>query len=238
MNRSDAPGLSSPDNHLIASLPREERRSLLPHLERTPLAPFTVLQEPGQPPGFVYFPIRGVVSLLRELADGRRIEVGLVGREGMVDLPVFLGSSRVATRAMVQVAGEAWRLPAAALRARLRHDARLQQVLLRYTHRRLSQLSQAAVCNAAHPVEQRLCRWLLMIHDRVEESTFALTQDLLANMLGVRRASVNAVARRLKDRGLIEYRRGEVTVLDRQQLEEAACECHAMVRAECEPEVF
>jgi CRP-like cAMP-binding protein len=226
MPRSDAPGRVPPPNRLLAALPPREYDRLRPHLEPAPLTTRAILYEPGQPVRHVYFPGSGVLSLLGVLPDGDSIEVGVVGREGMAGLSVFLGVESGPTRCLVQVPGEALRMAADAFRSRVGRGSRLHGLLLRYTHGLLAQVAQSAACNALHPVEQRMCRWLLMVHSRAGSDRFPLTHDFLAAMLGVRRASVTEAARELRQAGLIRYGQGQLTVLDRPGLEVAACACY------------
>jgi CRP-like cAMP-binding protein len=232
MPRSAAPG-HAPLNRLLANLPAREFGRLRPHLEAIPLALRTVLHEPGRPIPHVYFPTTCVISLLCP-PDGRQegIEIGVVGREGLVGLGVFLGAEASAARCMVQVPGEALRMRAEDFRRRVGRNSPLHGVLLRYTHDFLTQVTQSVLCNALHPVGKRLARWVLTVHTRAGTNHFPLTHELLAAMLGVRRASVTEAARQLQQAGLIRYGRGEVTVLDRRGLESSSCGCHRAVDAE------
>jgi CRP-like cAMP-binding protein len=232
MPRSDAPGRATPPaNRLLAALPPKERTRL--RLEQVPLALRDVLFEAGQPVTHVYFPSSGVVSLLSPPEGvGEGVEVGLVGREGMVGLAVFLGADSSPFRCIVQVPGDALRLPADEFRSRVGRDSPLHGLLLRYTNAFLSQVSLSVSCNSLHSLEKRLCRWLLMTHVRAETDEFMLTHELLAAMLGVRRASVTEAARGLRQAGLIRYVRGQITVLDRPGLEAAACPCHRIAQRE------
>jgi CRP-like cAMP-binding protein len=218
---------------LLAALPRQEYDRLLPHLETVPLAARAVLYEAQRPIAHVYFPGSGVVSLLcPPEGRGEGIEVGVVGREGMAGLPVFLGAETASTRCVVQVAGTAQRMGADDFRAGVRRDGPLHGLLLRYTHAFLTQVSQSVACNALHPVGQRLARWILSVHGRLEADHFPLTHAFLAAMLGVRRASVSQAVRALQQDGLIRHVRGQVTVLDRDRLDRAACGCQRIVQAE------
>jgi CRP-like cAMP-binding protein len=187
----------------------------------------TPLYQPGETIAHVYFPTDGVVSLL---AGG--IEAGVVGSEGMVGLPVFLGTDRSTGHCVVQVPLEALRMAADDFRRRVRRDSQLHGLLLRYTHFLFCQVSQSLACHASHPIQDRLCRWLLLVHDRAGTDEFPLTQSFMAAMLGVRRASVSEVAGILQDAGLIQCGRGRVSVLDRKGLEDAACHCFQVVEAE------
>ena len=230
---ASAPALPPPSNRLLSALPPEEYHRLALSLEPVPLDLKTVLHKEGEEFSHVYFPTRGVVSLLTVLGGGKGIEVGLVGCEGVVGLPLFLGSATTPFRALVQVPGDALRVRADEFRARLRAaPGTLPALLAGYTHAFLTQVSQLAACNSQHSIEKRCCRWLLMTHDRVGADCFALTQEFLASMLGVRRASVSEVARVLQRARHVHFRRGRVTVLDRAGLEASACECYRLVRAE------
>jgi CRP-like cAMP-binding protein len=221
-----------PANKLLAALPRAEFEHLKPYLELAPLAIKTVLYKPDHSLSHVYFPTTAVLSLLTVLKDGSSIEVGLVGREGMAGLAAFLGAPTPRVRCMVQVPGEAYRMRAQNFRDQVSRNSALHGLLLGYTHRFMTQLSQLIACNSQHAVEQRLCRWLLMTHLRVGVDRFPVTHEFLAAMLGVRRASVSEVAQRLQEAGLIRYHRGAMTILDHQGLEASACECYQAVRSE------
>lgn len=231
MPRSDAPA-APPVNRLLAALPPREYERLFPHLRSVVLAFRAVLQEPNQPIPFVYFPCSGVISLLiPPEGKGDGIEVGMVGREGVAGLPVFLGADATNVRWVVQAPGEALRMQFEDFRASAARRPLLDLLLL-YTNALLAQKSQSVACNALHPVEERLCRWVLTMHSRVESDNFPLTHAFLAAMLGVRRASVTEAARTLQEAGLIRYGRGRLEVLDRPGLERAACRCHRAAEAE------
>lgn len=233
MSRSETTASAPRRNRLLAALPRREYNRLLPHLEWVPLALRTVLHEAGQPIKHLYFPTSGMLSLLSDRdGQGARIEVGVVGREGMVGLPVFLGTRLTSTQSMVQVPGEAMRMRADKFRRLVGPQSKLHSMLLRYTHVFLTQVTQWVACNSLHSVEKRLCRWLLTVHDRATSNDFPLTHEFLAAMLGVRRASVTEAARRLRKAGLIHYGGGQLTVLDRSGLEGTVCGCYHSVRAE------
>jgi CRP-like cAMP-binding protein len=233
MPSSDALGPVPHTNCLLAALPLRERNRLVPYLEPMPLTFKAVLYQAGQPITHVYFPVGGVLSLI-STADGRSdgVEVGLVGREGMAGLAVFLRAETAPFRCVVQVPGDCFRMRAEDFRRRVGHDSTLHGILLQYTHAFLTQLSQSVACNSLHPIEQRLCRWLLAVHDRVEVNRFPLTHEFLAAMLGVRRASVTEAASGLRQAGLIRYGGGQLTVLQRPGLEETACGCHRVIQRE------
>lgn len=232
MSTTDA--FSRPDaNRLLAALPPAEAARLAGLLEPVALEFKHLLYEPGQPIAHVYFPLTAVCSLLVEMQDGRAVEVGTVGNEGMAGLPVFLGATSTPGRAIVQIPGAALRMPAAALvDTALRGDGALYQALQRYTQALFVQTAQGAACNRLHTQEQRFCRWMLMTHDRVGGDSFPLTHEFIAQMLGVRRATVSEVAAAVQAVGLIRYHRGAMTIRDRAGLEAASCECYAVIRAE------
>lgn len=232
MSRSPSAAAAPPSNRLLAALPPRELHRLRPHLESVPLSLKGVLHEAGESVKHVYFPTSGMLSLLT-VCDGKgTIEVASIGSEGMVGLPLFLGTRRTSTQCVVQVSGEALRMRAQQFRRLVTRESKLHEMLLRYTQVFLTQLTQWVACNSLHPIEKRLCRWLLMIHDRATSDHFPLTHEFLAAMLGVRRASVTEAARRLRKAGLIHYGGGQLTVLDRHGLEGAVCGCYHTVRAE------
>jgi CRP-like cAMP-binding protein len=223
---------AAPANFLLAALPAREYAALLPSLEAISLPTGTVLAEPGVAISYVYFPTAGMISLLAIPAGSNGVEAGAVGREGFAGLPVFLGAESSPGRCVVQLPLEALRIEATNFLSCVNRHGSLRALLLRYTHYLLCQISQSLACGVSHPIEHRLCRWLLMVHDRAGSDRFPLTHEFLANMLGVRRASISEVAAGLQERGLIQYRRGRVTVLDRAGLEEAACECFQVIENE------
>lgn len=219
-------------NRLLAALPPADYARLRPHLEPVALARGDVLYDVDVPIAHAYFPTGGVVSLVTPLAGGVAIEVAMVGDEGLVGLPVFLGSPTSRGRALVQVPGAALRLPAAHLAALAPAAGPLPALLRRYTQALLTQIAQGAACGRAHGADQRCARWLLLAHDRAGGDQLPLTHEFLAQMLGVRRATVTEGAGRLQAAGLIRHRRGVVTILDRAGLEAAACECYRVIRGE------
>lgn len=216
-------------NYLLASLSAEEYERLAPGMEHVHLSLSQVLFRPDEVLSHAYFPINSIVSLLTDLSDGTGMEVGLVGREGMVGISVILGGeeTKVAT---VQASGEAFKIKAGRLREEFHRGGRLQQSLLSYTHALMAQISQSVVCNARHTVEGRLARWLLMYRDRLDSDEFELTHEFMANMLGVRRPGVSEIANKLQQRGLIRYQRGHIVILDREGLEGFTCECYGLVK--------
>lgn len=222
----------APRNRILAALPPAEWERLRGAAERVPLALRQVVFEPHRTIEHVYFVESGVVSVLGLMEDGSAIETATVGNEGMVGVPVFLGAMQMAGQAFAQVPGEAWRLPAGALREEVRRGSALATLLGRYTQALFTLVAQSSACNRKHPVEQRCARWLLMTHDRVPGDSFELTQHFLSQMLGVRRATVSEAAGALQQRGLIDYTRGRITIVDRAGLEAAACVCYAIIRNE------
>ncbi len=217
-------------NSLLAAIPSRAYKRLLASLEPVTLTFGDVLYEPGETIRHVYFPDASLVSLLT-LADGHlALEVGLIGREGMVGIPLVLGHHASTVRALVQGAGTAMRMASAPFRKEFLLNPPLQRELYRYTHSLMAQISQTAACNRFHVVEMRLARWLLMTHDRVKSDEFRMTHEFLSHMLGVRRVGVTKAAQALQKRGLISYNRGDIVVLDRKGLEAAACQCYEVVK--------
>ena len=214
-------------NHLLALLPAPDRERLLLACEDAPLVPSQVLCEPGQPSRHVWFPEHGFISLVTLAQGCAGLEVGMVGREGMLGVELALGVANVPLRALVQGAGMARRLDAAVFRVQLGRSSALQRVLLRYVHVVMQQMAQSAICLRYHQIGPRLARWLLMSHDRAHADAFHVTQEFLATMLGVRRVGITAAAGALQTRGLIHYHRGEMAVTNRAGLEAAACSCYA-----------
>jgi CRP-like cAMP-binding protein len=219
-------------NRLLAALPAREYDALLPHLERVHLDSGVIIYRPGEVPRHVYFPLTGIASLVVSMADGSMVEAGTVGREGLVGLTAFLGTDHGPLTTLAQVPGDFARLRAAPFRDAATEGTVLHTLLLRFTQAHYVLTAQSAGCNRLHPVEERCARWLLLTHDRAGADTFQLTQEFLGYMLGVRRPSVTVAAGMLQRAGLITYRRGVVTILDRPGLEEAACECYAIIRDE------
>lgn len=227
-----APADAPTRNRILAALPDPERARLRASLERVELELRQVVIEPNRPMEHVYFPEDAVVSILGVMEDGSAIETATVGNEGMVGVPVFLGAMRMAAQAFAQVPGAAWRMPAEALREEVRREGELAGLLGRYTQALFTLVAQSSACNRKHGVDQRCARWLMMTHDRVAGDTFEFTHQFLSQMLGVRRATVTEAASALQERGLIEYTRGRITILDRAGLEAASCPCYGVIRAE------
>ena len=221
-------------NRIVAGLPPDERERLVRALRPVTFALGDVVYESGGRLEHVYFPTTAVVSLLFTMEDGSTAEMGMAGREGVVGVALFLGGDTTPNRAVVQVAGGAFRTDARMVREEFARGGPLQHALLLYTQALITQISQTAVCNRRHSTEKRLCRWLLMCLDRAQADEIQMTQEFIANMLGGRRESVTAAARHLQDAGLIRYSRGHISILDRQGLEAAVCECHGIVNGEFE----
>src|SRR6266853_4298478 len=219
-------------NRLLTYLPPEDQELLLPFLEPVVLEYKRPLYNADEPIEFVHFIESGVGSLVCTMADGQAAEVGTIGNEGVIGLPVLLGDTRAPSSMYVQVPGRGLRMRARAFRELLDQSPRMRAALLRYTHVFFNHIALTAACAHFHSLEQRCCRWLLMTHDRMPSDTFLLTHEFLAMMLGVRRAGVSVAAGALQRAGQIRYHRGRVTILDRQGLEECACECYAVAKAE------
>jgi CRP-like cAMP-binding protein len=219
-------------NHILDALPVAERARLTMHMELVDMPLGSVIHEAGAAQAFVYFPIDCVVSLLYVLENGGTAEVAIVGDDGIVGMPVITGGSKSPHRAVVQAAGTALRMPSRDLREEFERAGAAQQILLRYSQALMMQIGQTAVCNRHHNLDQQLCRWLLMSIDRLPGNDLTMTQELIANMLGVRREGVTEAAGKLQSVGAIRYQRGRITVLDRAQLERLSCECYEAVRDE------
>lgn len=220
----------SSENSLLASLPAADFALLKPHLREMALRQGAVLQEPGEPIQQVCFPTEGIVSLLAVMRSGEAVETATIGREGAIGSLAGLGPRRSHMRAVVQVDGFALRMPAVAFRAACERSAAIFDCVVRYGEMLLIQVGQTAACNALHDVEARLSRWLLQAHDRIDGNTVGLTHEFLSQMLGVRRTTVTVVANMLQQAGLIQYRRGQIEIVDRAGLEARACECYAAIR--------
>ena len=221
-------------NHLLAALPAADFERLQPQLKVVPLALGEALYEPGIGLRYVYFPTNSIVSLLYVMADGASAEIAVVGNEGVIGVSLFMGGETTPSRAVVQSAGHAYRLSGQVLKEEFTRAGAMQHLLLRYTQALLTQMAQTAVCNRHHSLDQQLCRWLLLSLDRLASNELVMTQELIANMLGVRREGVTEAAGNLQHAGLIHYSRGRITVLDRVGLEARTCECYAVVKTECD----
>jgi CRP-like cAMP-binding protein len=219
-------------NWLLATFPAPERERLFPHMTLVPMPLGKVLYESGDQLRYVYFPTDSIVSLLYVLADGASAEISVVGNEGLIGIALFMGGESTPSRAIVQSAGFAYRLDGQLLKDEFHRNGEVQLLLLRYTQALITQMAQTAVCNRHHSVDQQLCRWLLLSLDRLASNQLVMTQELIANMLGVRREGVTEAAGKLDKLGIIRYSRGRITVLDRPKLEERCCECYAVVKKE------
>jgi CRP-like cAMP-binding protein len=220
------------ENRLLAALPRDEYERLLPSLQQVSFSLGEVVYEFGGQLDYVIFPTTSIISLLYTMENGSSAEMGLTGHDGVVGIALFMGGGTMPNRAVVQSAGDAIRMKAKVLQDEFALGGKFQQLLLRYTQALITQISQTAVCNRLHSVEQQLCRWLLLSHDRVPADELIMTQELIADMLGVRREGVTVAAGHLQDLGAISYVRGHITILDRQRLEDTVCECYRVVKDE------
>jgi CRP-like cAMP-binding protein len=219
-------------NYLLAALPEAEWQRWLPHLEAVEMPLGQVLSESGRALDYVYFPVTSIVSLLYVMENGASAEIAVVGNEGIVGISLFMGGETTPSRAVVQSAGVGFRLKAQMMKDEFNRAGPTMHLLLRYTQALITQMAQTAACNRHHSLDQQLCRWLLLSLDRLEGSDLVMTQELIANMLGVRREGVTEAALKLQEAGLIRYARGHIKVLDRQGLEQRSCECYAVVKKE------
>jgi CRP-like cAMP-binding protein len=219
-------------NHLLAALSGAALKRLARKLEPVDMPLGEVVYESGRPVQHVYFPTNCIVSLLYVLENGSSAEIAVVGNEGVVGVSIFMGGETTPSRAVVQSAGRAFRLPGEIMMEEFRRAGGMQHLVLRYTQALITQMAQTAVCNRHHTVDQQLCRWLLLSLDRLETPQITMTQELIANMLGVRREGVTEAAGKLQKAGVISYHRGHIEVLDRQKLEQMSCECYEVVRRE------
>lgn len=223
---------SPQQNRLLAALPLEIQRRIFPLLELAPLPLGKVLYESGDMLRHVYFPTDSIVSLLYVMESGASAEISVVGNEGLIGISLFMGGETTPSRAVVQSAGSAYRLLGQHLKDEFNRHGEVLHLLLRYTQALITQMAQTAVCNRHHSIDQQLCRWLLLSLDRLPSNRLVMTQELIANMLGVRREGVTEAAGKLQKLGAIEYSRGQITVLDRPLLERLSCECYAVVKKE------
>jgi CRP-like cAMP-binding protein len=228
----EIPSSDSTKNHLLAALPQAESQRWLPLLESVELSLGQVLYESGTTLTHVYFPTTAIISLLYVMENGASAEIAVVGNEGIVGISLFMGGESTSSRAVVQSAGKGFRLNAQKMKEEFDRAGPVLRLLLRYTQALITQMSQTAVCNRHHSLDQQLCRWLLLSLDRLEGNQLVMTQELIANMLGVRREGVTEGALKLQHAGLIRYARGHITVLDRAGLEKRSCECYAVVKKE------
>ncbi len=230
---ADMPDTPNPSqNHLLAAMSAEVRGRVFPSLELVALPLGKVLYESGDALRHVYLPTDAIVSLLYVMESGASAEISVVGNEGLIGIALFMGGESTPSRAIVQNAGYAYRLPGQLLKDEFNRHGEVMQLLLRYTQALITQMAQTAVCNRHHSVDQQLCRWLLLSLDRLPSNQLTMTQELIANMLGVRREGVTDAAGKLQRIGVIEYSRGQITVLDRPKLERLSCECYAVVKRE------
>lgn len=220
------------ENQLLATLPKAEYERIFPHLEPVTFLLGAPVYESGRQLKHIYFPTTCIISLLYMMENGTSAEIGVVGNEGVVGIALFMGGDTAPNRAIVQSAGTALKMKAQALRDEFIRAGEFQRSLLRYTQALITQISQTAVCNRLHPIEQQLCRWLLLSHDRLQSDELKMTQELIANMLGVRREGVTYAAGHLQAEGLIKYARGQITILNRKGLEATVCECYQVVKDE------
>ena len=232
MAKGAAAADSPKENRLLAAMPASDYQSLLPLLERVPMPLGQAVYESGGPQAHVYFPTSSIVSLLYVLENGATAEIAVTGNDGLVGIALFMGGESTPSRAVVQSAGHGFRLRASVLKKEFKRGGALQHLLLRYTQALITQMTQTAVCNRHHSVDQQLCRWLLLSLDRLSGNKLVMTQELIANMLGVRREGVTEAAGKLQADGLIEYRRGKIMIVDRRRLEKRVCECYEVVRRE------
>lgn len=219
-------------NYLLAALPEEEFLRIYSKLEPITLSLGDSLYEYGEKMDYAYFPTTAIVSMLYIMENGATAEIGIVGNDGLLGIALFMGGETTTSRAIIQSAGNLVRIKDKDLKDEFKTGGVFQELLLRYTQALLTQISQTAVCNRLHSIEQQLCRWLLMSHDRLQTDKLVMTHDLISNMLGVRREGITLAAQKLAKRKLITNNRGTITVIDRQGLEKAACECYAVVNAE------
>jgi CRP-like cAMP-binding protein len=219
-------------NRLLDALSAEALERLRPHLEAVSLQADQTIQEPGETAEYVFFPTRGLISMVAMMNDGESVEIGMIGKEGMFSVSAILGDDRPSQRAMVQLAGSGLRMKSELLREEAKANPQLQALLLRYAQVTLSTAAQSAACNRLHLLEQRCARWLLSAHDRAETDTFSMTHEFLAMMLGVRRPGVTVAAQSLQAGGFITYNHGTMTILDRSGMEAASCECYRYIQDE------
>lgn len=228
------PHFVAKQNNLLASLPEDAQARIFPQLEPVTMPLGQVLYESGDTLDYVFFPTDAIVSLLYVMESGASAEISVVGYEGLIGIALFMGGHSTPSRAIVQSAGNFFRLKSQLLMDEFNRHGELMQLLLRYTQSLITQMSQTAVCNRHHSINQQLCRWLLLSLDRLPNNSLTMTQELIANMLGVRREGVTEAAGKLQRKGVIEYCRGHITVLNRPKLEDLACECYSVVKDETE----
>ena len=219
-------------NKLLAALPTSDYERLVPHLKLVPLPIRQLIYESGEPITHVYFPQNAMISIVTTMKDGSTVEVGIVSNEGMVGIPVILGGKTTTTAAFVQVEGAGMRIDADVLRTEFNRGGAIQKLLLRYVRAIYTEVTQSCACNRLHPLEERLARWLLTVSDRLESDKFPLTQEFIAQMLGVRRSGVTEAANNLSRAKMIRYQRGQINILNREDLEPTSCECYRVIQNE------
>jgi CRP-like cAMP-binding protein len=229
---ADSAQKSVEKNFLLASLDERERVRVMANLEHVSFDLGTVIYESGDKMDYAYFPTTAIVSLLYIMEDGGTAEIGIIGNDGILGVSLFLGGDSTSNRAVIQSAGDTYRMKPEDLRTEFARAGRFQDLLLRYTQALMTQISQTAVCNRLHAVEEQLCRWLLLSHDRLDSDKLVMTHDLISNMIGVRREGITLAAKKLAEKNLIKNTRGTIEVLDRRGLEKAACECYEIVNTE------
>jgi CRP-like cAMP-binding protein len=220
------------NNQILAAIPQSEYLRIAPYLEQVSFSSGQILQELDEPIKEVYFPYQAMISLVSIMSDGSITEIGLVGNEGMVGLPVILGGDSIINRSIVQISGAGVKLPTRILQEEFQRGETLQRLLLLYTQALLTQVAQTAACNSQHSIKQRLARWLLSVQDCVLSNELLLTQEFIGQMLGIRRSGVTVAAKMLQQAGIIRYNRGHITIIDQKRLEETACECYLLVHKE------
>lgn len=228
------PSIAPMQNHILAALNPDVKERIFPYLEETPMPLGKVLYEPGKKMRHVYFPTDSIVSLLYVMANGASAEISMVGNEGLVGVPLFMGGESTSNRALVLSGGSGYRLLGRRLVDEFNRHGQLMSVVLLYTQALISQMAQTAVCNRHHPIDQQLCRWLLLALDRLPTNHLYMTQELIANMLGVRREGITEAAGRLQKLGVIKYRRGHIEVINRSKLEQLSCECYGVDKREAD----
>lgn len=234
MHNKNEASFSPFQNHLLAALPEEVRERIFPYVQLVELRLGQVMYEAGDKMAYVYFPVDSIVSLLYVMKSGSSAEISVVGNEGLIGISLFMGGQSTSSRAIVQSAGHAYRLKGTRLKEEFDRHGKLLELMLRYTQSLITQMAQTAVCNRHHSIDQQLCRWLLLSLDRLPDNQITMTQELISNMLGVRREGVTEAAGKLQKMGVIHYHRGQITVLDRAKLEGLSCECYEVVKTETE----
>ena len=226
------PNLNKPINRLLAALPDEEYQRLYPHLEPVELSQYQILYNAGEDYHYAYFPSYSIVSTVAIMEDGSTTEIGVIGNEGMVGLPIILGTGYTNSTALVQVGDGGYRIAAEQLQEEMRRNGMLRDLMMRYVQARIIQLGQTSACNRYHNIEQRFARWLLTIRDNMQQDEFQLTQEFISQMLGVRRTGVSEIAAKFQKAGIIRYKRGLIKIVSNKKLEAATCECYWLIAKE------